>query len=354
MNHSLQEICQTVQYNCHVADARHGGDFTMCTYLLKMREYFRWERGAGIQEPLPREELGEWLQAREALWEELAEAEFRPLTILGNDYDPFDTCGINAALEPLGVVYSAGLVNGAKAHFFIGELLQKETPDEAYTLHLCGAEYARCLNAPPAMASDAGVFLRREALRRYLWEKYESWLWNRPDNALGRAFACYDFATDPERALEAMTDAELAAAREHELGEFQASQLLGEAWNRMLMDLVLTPAELMARAVKDHLADSLRTLPMLIEKRLEPSLHFYIGNLSGMRLYLNPELKQAYEHWLESGNVGRLRRLSEAGRERWHRLAEEMLRLHRECGSAAADPIRQYLEACCAGEAGAP
>ena len=347
MNHSLQEICETVQYNCHIADARHGGDFTMCTYLLKMREYFRWEKGAGIRESLPREELGEWLQAREALWEELAEAEFRPLSIRGEEYDPFDTRGINAALESLGAVYSAGLVNGAKAHFFIGELLQKEKQGEEYALHLCGTEYARCLNAPPAMASEAGVFLRREALRRYLWEKYETWLWNRPENALGRAFACYGFGTDPERALDQMTDAELASAREHELGEFEASLLLGDAWNSMLMDLALTPAELMARAVKDHLADSLRTLPMLIGKRLEPSLHFYIGNLTGMRLHLHPELKPAYEQWLQSGNVGALRRLSESGRERWQRLAEEMLALHREHGEQAAEPIRRHVEARC-------
>ena len=344
MNHSLREICAAVQYNCHVADARHGGDFTMCTYLLKMREYFRWEKGAGIREPLPREELGEWLMAREALWEELADADYRPLPIGDRQYDPFDTGGINRALEPLGAVYSAGLVNGAKAHFFIGELLQKEAGNDGCALHLCGREYARCLNAPPAMASQDGVFLRREALRRYLWEKYETWLWKRPDNALGRAFACYDFSDDPDAALDEMTDAELAAAREHELGEFEASELLGEGWNEMLMDLLLTPAEPMARAVKDHLADALRTLPMLLEKRLEPSLHFYVGNLSGMRLHLAPGVEQAYEHWLAARDPSLLGFIGETGREHWLGLAREMLALHERHGSQAAQPIRELVE----------
>lgn len=333
-----------VQYNCHVADARHGGELTMCTYLLKMREYFRWEKGAGIRESLPKEELGEWLMAREALWEELAEADYRPLSIGDRQYDPFDTRSINEALEPFRAVYSAGLVNGAKAHFFIGELLQREVANGDYALHLCGREYARCLNAPPAMASEAGVFLRREALRRYLWEKYETWLWNRPDNALGRAFACYDFSADPEHALDEMTDAELAAAREHELGEFEASRLLGEGWNEMLMDLLFTPAELMARAVKDHLADALRTLPMLLENRLEPSLHFYVGNLNGMRLHLAPGVKQAYERWVSARDPSWLEFIAEVSREHWLGLAREMLALHEQHGSEAAQPIRDLVE----------
>ena len=33
-------------------------------------------------------------------------------------------------------------MNGAKAHFFIGELLQKESQGGEYALHLCGTEYA--------------------------------------------------------------------------------------------------------------------------------------------------------------------------------------------------------------------
>ncbi len=353
MNPSLREICEQVQYNCHVADARHGGDFTMCTYLLKMREYYRWETGAGIRDPLPKEEVGAWLQEREALWEELAEADYRPLEIGAETFEPFDTLAINRALEPLGAVYSAGLTGGARAHFFIAELLDREEREGQGALHLCGREYARCLNAPPAMASEAGVFLRREALRRYLWEKYESWAWSRPDNPLGRAFACYDFDADPDRALDAMTEAELAAAREHELGEMEASEQLGDGWNRMLMDLALTPAELMARAVKDHLADARRTLPMLLERGYEPSIHFYLGNLSGMRQHLYPQLRAAYDQWLESGDLEPLRRRAEADRERWERLARELLDLHGLHGRKAADPIRRHLERRCREESAA-
>ncbi len=347
MNPSLQAIRDQVQYNCHVADARHGADLTMCTYLLKMREYYRWETGAGFRDPLPREALGAWLQDREALWESLADADFRPLEIGGRAYDPFDTRAVNEALAPLGVVYSAALVDGARPHFFLAELLGREEGADDCALHLCGREYARCLSAPPAMAGEAGVFLRREALRRYLWEKYETWCWKRPDNALGRAFACHGFDADPEAALERMTDAELEAAREHELGEFEADRMLGPEWNRMLLDLALTPAERMARAVKDHLADVLRTLPALLEAGREASIHFYLGNLGGMRRHLWPQLEAAYEAWRRSGDLAPLRERAEADRPRWTRLARELLELHALHGRHADDPIRRHLERHC-------
>ncbi|MCK7491237.1 MAG: hypothetical protein MZW92_05610 [Comamonadaceae bacterium] len=32
-----------MQKNCDISDAHHARDMTMCTYLLEMREYFRWE-----------------------------------------------------------------------------------------------------------------------------------------------------------------------------------------------------------------------------------------------------------------------------------------------------------------------
>jgi DNA topoisomerase IA len=54
------------------------------------------------------------------------------------------------------------------------------------------------------MTLGASIFLRRESLRRLLWEKLESWRWSRPDNALGRAFACYDFEGDLEESLDAV------------------------------------------------------------------------------------------------------------------------------------------------------
>jgi hypothetical protein len=339
-----QSLLDTVWRNCHIADARHGADYGMCTYLLKMREFYRWEQGFAFDAALSKDEVGDWLVAREALWEELADAEFGDVEVGSQRFDRFDTAGINAAIEPLGLVYSAGLVHGARPNFFLGRLERRESPADGFDLWLSGAELARCLNSPPAMNAGRSIFLRRESLRRYLWEKLESWRWSRPDNAFGRALACYPFDSDVEVALETMTENELAAAREHEIGEYLAGQLLGDAWNDMLFDLSHSPAELMARAVRDHLADCSRTLPMLVEDARAPSIHFFAGNFSAMRKQLFPSLDAAYRQWLDDGDLKPLAVLAGTGAAHFAALAEDMLVLHAELGPSAAKPIAALVE----------
>ena len=140
-------------------------------------------------------------------------------------------------------------------------------------------------------------------MRRYLWEKYETWAWSRPDNALGRALACYPFDHSPDQALEEMTENEIPLVKAHEMGEYEAGKLLGEDWQPMLMDMAHTQSELMARAVRDHLADCISSLPMLAESNRAPLIHFFMGNLSGMRKLLFPALQQAYDFWLDSGST---------------------------------------------------
>ena len=42
----MAALVQAVQTNCDIADARHARDVSLCTYLLGMREFYRWECGA--------------------------------------------------------------------------------------------------------------------------------------------------------------------------------------------------------------------------------------------------------------------------------------------------------------------
>jgi hypothetical protein len=341
----MRNLVAAVQRNCDIADARHGGDYGMCTYLLKMRERYRWEQGLALGAPLEKDAIGEWLTAREAHLEHLADADYDPIRVHGRDFDPFDAEGINTQLAGEGLVYSAGLVHGGRANFFIGELERERHAGNGFALRVSGRELARCLDAPPAMTRGTTIFLRRESLRRYLWEKYESWLWSRPQNAMARVVDCYPFDTELEAALDAMTAAEMAVIEAHERGEYEAGLDLGEDWNRMLSDLSLTPAELMARAVRDHLADCTHTLPMLLEPGREASLHLFVANLGAMRKQLFPALQQAYGEWLEGAGTAPLERLIATGREHWRTLARQMLALHREHGIRAAGPIASTVQA---------
>ena len=96
---ALQPFRDSVQYNCHISDARYASDFTMCVYLLKMREYFRWEKGYGFAATLPHKDVGDWLADRENLWEQLEDKDFLPVELNGKQYDPFDSDATNQALE---------------------------------------------------------------------------------------------------------------------------------------------------------------------------------------------------------------------------------------------------------------
>jgi hypothetical protein len=318
-----------------------------------MREYYRWEKHLPFGASLEHDRVGDWLTEREQLWEGLEDAELKPVPIGGESFDPFDADAINARLASQGLVYSAGLGARAKPHFFLGDLeCAQRTGD--YAVYVSAEEYARDLTAPPAMTLGHSIFLRRESLRRMLWEKLESWRWSRPDNALGRAFACYDFDTDLDGSLDAMTDREIDNSLLHEQGEVQAGRRLGDAdWNAMLLDLTQTPAELMARAVRDHLADCLVTLPRLsgvADTAASPAadraaaLHFYLGNLTNMRKAIFPSLPHAYEDWRRDGDVARLGAVATTGRDHWERLGHGMLSLHRAHGADAAEPIRDLVE----------
>ncbi|HIP53491.1 MAG TPA: hypothetical protein EYH03_05720, partial [Chromatiales bacterium] len=271
MSREVERLQKAVQRNCDIADAQWGAEYGLCTYLMKMREYFRWERGMDYHERLPKDEVGDWLVAREQLWEGLQGEEFKPLQVDGECFDPFDTEAINRKLTPQGLVYSGGIGGSGRSHFFLAWLERCEMP-EGFSLYVAGRELARDLSSPPAMNCGQAIFVRRESLRRMLWEKLENWRWSRPDNALGRAFACYDFERDLNTALDAMADAEMETILLHERGEYEAGRLLGGRWNDMVLSLAHTPGELMARAVRDHLADCRMTLPRLVERGQDASI----------------------------------------------------------------------------------
>jgi hypothetical protein len=344
MNGTLRELCCAVQRNCHISDARHGGDYGLCTYLLKMREYYRWEQGLDYNSALTNESVGEWLTAREALWESLSEDEFAPLPLQGKEYDPFDVERINCLLEPLGLVYSAGYGLSNKPLFFLGHLVRREEPG-GVTVWVAGRELARDLMAPAAMCQGDRIYIRQESFRRLLWEKLESWRWHKPDNALGRAFAYYDFENNLEPALDQMVEKELNTVLLHEQGEHLAGLELGEAWNALLSALGHSPAELMARAIRDHWADCRITLPVLLEREDAASIHFYLGGLSGIRQELFPRLKKAYEQWHASNDWLHLKRCVEEGEAHWSALAKTLLDYNDVSVRQAQAEIKSLVEA---------
>lgn len=340
-----QALADSIQKNCDIADARHGAEYTLCIYLMKMREYYRWEQGLSFSERLGKERVGDWLVQKEAYWIDLEGADYINVAIANDVHAPFETQSINQGLLAQGLLYGGGLGHAGKPHFFLAELLQHEQVD-GYTLYVGGKEFARDLSSPPGMSTGNEIFIRRESLKRMLWERLENWRWSSPDNAMGRALAHYDFENDLEYSLEAMTEVETKAVLWHEIGEIYASREFGDKWNQMLCSIPATPAELMARTVRDHYADCCVTLPRLVAQEDAASIHFYIGNLSNMRKSLFPELILAYEQWRDGEGLNHLDKIASIGEVYWRELAHGLLSLfdgEQESKTLAAD-IKTYIE----------
>ena len=340
---ALKTLIETVQTNCHIADARYAGDYTLCVYLLKMREMYRWEVRSSFNEVIGVDDVGDWLTAREALWDDVEELEYLPLTIGGRSYDVFDNTEINAVLNPKGLVYSAGLGIRCRPHFFIAAL-DSHQQREGVDIFISGREYARDMAAPPAMMQDGLVFVRYESLRRMLWEKVEEWRMSPADSPLGRAVEAYDFEGDVEIALDNMAMVESALIIEHELGEVRAGEIFGDEWNTMLNTLPRSTAEIMLRAIRDHLADSLTTLGKLVTIANPASLHFYFGSLTAMRKKLAPQLMSAYEVWHQTGDLSLLSQQIEPSCQHWQQLGQSCMAIFEEKGEDAADDIETLVE----------
>ena len=332
----MKPLCERVQINCDIADARHAGALTMCVYLLKMREYFRWEMGLDFEAQLPNEAVGRWIQEREQRWDDLDEEPYRPVSIKGRAYDPFDAEGINRELLPEGYVYSAGLGLHRRAHFFLGRLV-REQGHNGYRVYEAREECARDLAAPPAMTLGRTIFVRRESLRRMLWERLQEWQWTRHENALGEALHCYPFDEDLELALEAMTECETRTLILHEVGEIEVGRELGEPWHELLHDLPRGSAELGLRSVRDHWADCRVTLPALLEEGNQAALLFYRANLAAMRRQLFPQLVEAFERWGRDRDDRGLREAIDRGQAHWAEVAHRLLGAGREF----EDPARE-------------
>ena len=327
MNQEIKNLVKTIQYNCHIADARHAGDYTLCVYLLKMREMYRWEQEIDFQTMLTTDDVGDWLTEREGLWDDIEEQEYKTLVIQDESYEPFENSLINTLLDQHKLVYNAGLGIRCRPHFFIAELEEQIQHDD-YTVFISGKEYARDMAAPAAMAQENNIFIRKESLRRVIWEILDDARVTGLDNPLTRAMSFYDFENNIEEALDQMSEAEIKYVIEHEIGEVKAGKLLGGGWNDRVASLQRTHAEIMMRAIRDHLADSLTTLPSLLKSKDEASLHFYFGNMTAMRKHLAPSLVEAYAHWHEKGDLSQLQALLDKSEGHWLALMDQVNSLY--------------------------
>ena len=336
----LTPFLDAVRRNCNISDARHAREMTMCNYLLEMRELYRWESGVPYGVPPPRAQVGAWLSRRESLWEELEDADYVSLPLEHSSHKPFATDTVNAWLSAYGLYYGAGIGRFGKPHFYVGELLRSEQRDGVEIL-ICEREYARDLSTVPSALQGDSVIVRRESVRRYLWERIEYWGAKDRPGMVKSAFDIYGIGRDQTAAFDRMLDDETESLILHELGEHLAGAQLGDGWHDMLAACTSKRAEIVIRAVRDLWADTVSTLPALIERNAETSLHLWFANFKGMRLELFPALLSAYRDWCRSGDTGAMQECVSASVAHWRETALHFLALFQEQKEAAFAEIER-------------
>lgn len=339
----MEQLIQQAQLNCHISDARYAGNYTLCIYLLKMREFYRWEKNIPYGETIGKDEIGRWLVEREQHWDDVEEQDYQNLDFNQQSFNPFESQHINRQITAQQLIYSGGYGILGKPVFFLAELERVEKVDD-YSLYIAGKELARDLAAPPGMTQGQDIYIRRESLQRFIWEKKEESLWHKQSNPLSRALGCYAFEQDAEQALKHMTDAEIETVIQHEIGEIKAGQLLGDSWNEMLNSLPRSQAELMARAARDHLADMITTLPDLIKQKDEARIHFYFANLSSMRKLIFPSLMDAYTQWHEKNNDDCLQNIIEPAYHHWLNICQQIIQIFQQKADLCQPDIEELIK----------
>lgn len=329
-----EALIAAVQRNCDLADAHHADGKSLCTYLLGMRELYRWETGLAPGQAPERTQLSGWIAERESRWERLRDRGegFAPLP-LADPVDPFDDATVNDRIAADGLAYGAGIGLFGAPLFFLAECRSRQRRDGAQVI-VAGTELARGFTAPPAASRGGTVVVRLDSLRRWLWTRIEASRRGPPGQAFAAALSAYGDTADPAT-VERMVEGEAETLVLHELGELQVAAVLGPAWEAMLAGIDERRTELLLRAVRDLLADCAVTLPRLVERRADASLLFWLGNFDGLRRAMAPDLAAAFAPPPARIDHAAIDRAARVGHKAWRAVAADLLSTWRHDGAAA-------------------
>ena len=332
----LADLAGAVQHNCDLIDARHARDSGLCTYLLGMREYFRWSSRLDLGASVEPGAVSSWIGKQEQHWESLLDGGCEHLIALPvqGELDAYEDEAVNRLIAPLQLIYGAGIGRFGVPLFFLARCESIWLRDGVQIV-VAGEEFARGFVAPPAVSRESLIILRSDALRRWLWTRAETAATREPTDAFRLALGAYDRGGSLQETIERMASGELESLVLHELGEARAGQVLGSDWAPMLDQLDDRRAELVVRAVRDLLADCMVTLPVLLERRAAASLHFWFSNFDGMRRALAPEFLQVRANSDRAIDVDALRELVVRGQEQWNSVGLELLSRWRAGGREA-------------------
>ncbi|KPK00542.1 MAG: hypothetical protein AMJ60_00735 [Desulfobacterales bacterium SG8_35] len=325
-NTSLLEI---IKHNCDISDARDNGIYSICTLVLKLRNLYKWEHGLEPWQEPDSPVLLDWIAAKEEYWESIHAEPFSDIPINGEGIDPFLLAPINRHLSIDKQVYGAGYGRSMKAVFFMAEILEDRIVEGCPTLIL-GREKARELSSPFAMLQDGTIYIRKDPMRFFFWDQIQE-LNPSCRIAMQQALGAYGLmkkgcTLDREKMIAVFDDIvekELDIFIYHEVGESQENLLDSKVLKGIIGAYPASVLELLARSVKDILADThpKGLLSHIVAMEKKSSLGFYLSFLDGMRKLLCPELNEASKGFWDTGDWSLLKNAGMACREKNEALA---------------------------------
>lgn len=333
-------LCQQILSNCRTSDARYAGYYSVCGLALRLRDLYKWEKGLDPWIEREPSEILEWIGEKEEAWEALEASELAGIEILGKSYDPFDTEAINGILIPEGLFYGAGYVHSLKPSFFLAQL-EGVRHMNGHPVYVLGHELARDLLTIPALSQGNAVVIRKEAAGLFLWDQM-FYVKKSGREALRLGLEIYGIRDtrykEVRSYLATILDHEVECYIRHELGEMEDRIFDRNTWRELIATFPHTPVEMLARTVKDMLADTnpAGTLPYILQERKGASLAFYVAFAGHLRKLLFPRLIEAFEAFSRTGAWDAVEKAVAADHGEARRLAVEMIRLYRE-GKARHD-----------------
>ncbi len=299
MTIDLDSLIRQVQRNCDISDARHAGVFSVCGLALRLRDLYRWEHGLEPWEEGEPGEVLEWIGGRETRWEVLADVGYGALMVQGRGFDPFDTDGINALLGPHGLLYGAGYARGLKPTYFLARIDGRRRLD-GVALYYLGRELARDLQTLPALSQGRTILLRRETARMVLWDLIT---YATPSARRALAVALDACGVSDHRPagirphLSRLLAVQESIHLHHELGEMHETGFDRGVWQQMVAAFSGSRVEILARRVKDLLADTspLGTLRALCRARDIAGLALLIASADGLAKAFLPEVFACFD-----------------------------------------------------------
>ncbi|HBD08445.1 MAG TPA: hypothetical protein DCZ69_09295 [Syntrophobacteraceae bacterium] len=344
-------VTRQIQANCDIADAGSGSVFSLCGFLLRLRDHYKWEHGFNPWEEPEPSDLLEWVEAREEKWLELGDETFQPLVVEGNVYQPFDLDPINDCLRPQGLVYGAGYVAGMKPSFLLAKIVESRSVG-SLTMDTVDRELARDLFVTPAMRQGNRILARRSAMLFFIWDQI---LEMRPSAASALRYALHQYGLDlgalrrsPKELgprLHEVAAAELAAWIYHEIGEAREDTFGGTLWQEMVATYANSPVEILARVLKDLLADTHPDglLAHIIGSGLKSSLGFYVAFLRSFSRTVFPEIREAFEQFVPDSDWSIVEQARVRGRGRVIEMVDSLIAIHETGRDRGTDWARDEI-----------